>query len=133
MRGKTAEDRRLLELLDPVADKALIGTALVGLSVLGELWWWVTVVILVRELGITVMRLLVLDRFVLAASRGGKIKTVLQSVALAILLVPRGVLPDVVHTTGYVVMGLAVVITLVTGVDYVVRTLRSPVGREPGA
>jgi len=135
--GHLARSRGLVtdlgKLLDPVADKALIGTALVGLSVLGELWWWVTVVILVRELGITVMRLLVLDRFVLAASRGGKIKTVLQSVALAILLVPRGVLPDVVHTTGYVVMGLAVVITLVTGVDYVVRTLRSPVGREPGA
>lgn len=132
--GHLARSRGLVtdlgKLLDPIADKALIGTALVGLSLLGELWWWVTIVILVRELGITAMRLLVMDRFVLAASRGGKFKTVLQSVALSILLLPRGVLPELVHTAGYAVMGLAVVVTLVTGLDYVVRTLRNPVVRE---
>lgn len=132
--GHLARSRGLVtdlgKLLDPIADKALIGTALVGLSLLGELWWWVTIVILVRELGITAMRLLVMDRFVLAASRGGKLKTVLQSVALSILLLPRGVLPELVHTAGYAVMGLAVVVTLVTGLDYVVRTLRNPVVRE---
>lgn len=132
--GHLARSRGLVtdlgKLLDPIADKALIGTVLVGLSLLGELWWWVTLVILVRELGITVMRLLVLDRFVLAASRGGKLKTVVQSVALAILLLPRGVLPEAVHTAGYVVMGVAVAVTVVTGVDYAVRTLRNPVVRE---
>ena len=83
------------KLLDPIADKLLIGTALVLLSWLGDLPWWVTVVILVRELGITAMRFFLLRYVVLPASRGGKLKTVLQSVAIGLYLLPLDVLPGV--------------------------------------
>ena len=75
---------------DPIADKALIGTALVGLSVLGELPWWVTVVVLVREVGITALRFVVIRHGVMPASRGGKVKTVLQAVAIGLYVLPLG-------------------------------------------
>ncbi|GEL94298.1 CDP-diacylglycerol--glycerol-3-phosphate 3-phosphatidyltransferase [Cellulomonas composti] len=107
------------KLLDPIADKLLIGTALVLLSALGDLPWWVTVVILVRELGITVMRFFLLRYVVLPASRGGKLKTVLQSVAIGLYLLPLDSLPGLVEVAAAVVMGAAVVVTVVTGVDYV--------------
>ncbi len=119
------------KLLDPIADKALIGTALVALSYLGELSWWVTAAILVRELGITVMRFFLLKYLVLPASRGGKIKTVLQSVAVGIFLLPLGGLPGWVHVVAAVVMAAAVVVTLVTGADYVRTAVR--VHREHAA
>ena len=112
------------KLLDPIADKALIGAALVGLSIIGELWWWVTVLVLVRELGITVMRFFMLRYVVLPASRGGKIKTVLQSAALVVLLAPTWVLPGFVHPLGVALMAAAVVVTLATGVDYLVQAAR---------
>ena len=112
------------KLLDPIADKALIGTALVLLSVLGDLSWWVTVVVLVRELGITVMRFFLLRYLVLPASRGGKLKTVLQSVAVGMYLLPLDHLPTAVLVVASVCMGAAVVVTLVTGVDYVRTAMR---------
>lgn len=107
------------KLLDPIADKALIGTALVGLSLLGELSWWITGAILVRELGITVMRFFLLKYLVLPASRGGKLKTALQSVAVGMYLLPLDQLPTAVHVVAGVLMAAAVVVTLVTGLDYV--------------
>ena len=75
-------------LADPIADKALIGAALIGLSMLGDLPWWVTVVIMVRELGITVLRFAVLRRGVIPASRGGKLKTLVQTVAIGLFVLP---------------------------------------------
>lgn len=112
------------KILDPIADKFLVGTALVVLSYLGDLPWWVTVVILVRELGITVMRFFLLRYLVLPASRGGKAKTVLQSVALGLYLLPLDHLPGAVEVVAAVVMAAAVAVTLVTGVDYVRTALR---------
>ena len=109
------------KLVDPVADKALMGGTLVTLSVLGDLPWWVTVVILVRELGITALRLAVLRYVVIPASRGGKLKTVLQSVAIGLFLLPLDRLPDVLTPLAWVVMVLAVLVTVVTGADYVRR------------
>lgn len=109
------------KILDPIADKVLIGTALVLLSWLGDLWWWVTIVILVRELAITAMRFFMLRYVVMPASRGGKLKTVLQSVAIAILLLPTDHLPDLVTWIGAAVMGVALAVTVVTGVDYAVK------------
>ncbi|QCB95338.1 CDP-diacylglycerol--glycerol-3-phosphate 3-phosphatidyltransferase [Cellulomonas shaoxiangyii] len=123
------------KLLDPIADKLLIGTALVLLSWLGELWWGVTAVVLVRELGITVMRFFLLRYVVLPASRGGKLKTVLQSVAIGIYLLPLDALPLVVGVLAALVMAAAVAITLVTGIDYV-RTavrIRRAAGVPPAA
>ena len=104
------------KLMDPIADKALVGTALIGLSVLGLLPWWVTVVILVREIGITLMRFVVIRRGVIPASRGGKLKTVLQAVGIAVVLAPLG---GVLDTLGLWIMYVATVVTVVTGIDYV--------------
>lgn len=78
------------KIADPIADKLLTGAAFVVLSMLGELWWWVTIVILVREWGITVMRLFIIKYGVMAASKGGKLKTVLQTVALVLMILPLG-------------------------------------------
>ncbi len=112
------------KLLDPIADKLLIGAGLIGLSILGDLPWWVTVVILVRELGITVMRFLVIRYAVMPASRGGKLKTVLQVVAIALFLLPLDRLPAFVAVLAAIAMTAAVVVTLVTGVDYVRQAVR---------
>ncbi|WP_084638033.1 CDP-diacylglycerol--glycerol-3-phosphate 3-phosphatidyltransferase [Gordonia shandongensis] len=108
------------KMADPIADKALIGAALLGLSVLGHLPWWVTAVILIREIGVTLLRFWVLRYGVIPASRGGKLKTLLQSVAIGLFVLPLGG-PWLVFA--WVVMAAALVATLVTGVDYVVRAL----------
>ena len=117
------------KLMDPIADKALVGTALVGLSLLSLLSWWVTVVILVREVGITLMRFVVIRRGVIPASKGGKLKTVLQAVGIAMLVAP---VAGWFHELGVWVMYAAAVVTLVTGVDYVRQAL-APAGRPPVA
>lgn len=123
------------KLLDPIADKLLIGTALVLLSAMGDLPWWVTIVILVRELGITIMRFFLLRYAVLPASRGGKLKTVLQVVAIGLYLLPLDHLPAAVEVVAAVVMAAALVVTVVTGVDYVrtaLRIRRAAAPAEPG-
>ncbi|PJI94386.1 CDP-diacylglycerol--glycerol-3-phosphate 3-phosphatidyltransferase [Luteimicrobium subarcticum] len=112
------------KLLDPIADKALMGAALVALSALGDLPWWVTIVILVREVGITVMRFVVIDQAVIPASRGGKLKTVVQTVAIGLFVAPLDTLPDPVTWIAWGFMLLAVVLTVVTGVDYLVGMRR---------
>ncbi|WP_214322229.1 CDP-diacylglycerol--glycerol-3-phosphate 3-phosphatidyltransferase [Nonomuraea sediminis] len=107
------------KIADPIADKALTGAALVCLSLLNELPWWVTIVILGRELCITLLRLMLLRRAVIPASYGGKVKTVLQIAAIVLYILPWG--SDVLR---WVVMGAAVVVTVGTGVDYVVRAIK---------
>lgn len=109
------------KIADPIADKTLTGTALVGLSLLGELAWWITVVVLVREIGVTLLRFWVIRHGVMPASRGGKVKTLLQGVAIGLLVLP---LDGPLHIAALVVMAAAVIVTLVTGVDYVHRGLR---------
>jgi CDP-diacylglycerol---glycerol-3-phosphate 3-phosphatidyltransferase len=108
------------KLADPIADKALTGTALLGLSVLGLLPWWVTLVILVRELGVTLLRFWVIRHGVIAASRGGKAKTVLQAVAIGLYILP---LTGVLASARWWVMAAALVLTVITGIDYVYRAL----------
>jgi CDP-diacylglycerol--glycerol-3-phosphate 3-phosphatidyltransferase len=108
------------KLADPIADKALTGTALIALSVLGLLPWWVTVVILVREVGVTLLRFWVIRHGVIAASRGGKLKTVLQALAIGLYILP---LTGVLASARWWVMAVALVLTLATGIDYVYRAL----------
>ncbi|MCA0218609.1 MAG: CDP-diacylglycerol--glycerol-3-phosphate 3-phosphatidyltransferase [Actinobacteria bacterium] len=127
--GSLARSRNLVTnvgiILDPIADKVLTGAALIMLSVLGELWWWVTIVILVRELGITAFRFAVLRSRVIPASRGGKLKTIVQSVAISLFLVPLNTLVgDWVLWVNWVVMGAALVLTVVTGIDYLWQAWR---------
>jgi CDP-diacylglycerol--glycerol-3-phosphate 3-phosphatidyltransferase len=123
--GELARRRGLVtdvgKIADPIADKALMGTALVGLSLLGELPWWVTVVVLVREVGITVLRFVVIRHGVMPAGRGGKAKTALQALAVTLYLLP---LPAGAHLLAEAVMGLAVAVTVITGLDYVVKAWR---------
>jgi CDP-diacylglycerol--glycerol-3-phosphate 3-phosphatidyltransferase len=117
------------KLADPIADKALIGAALIGLSLLGDLPWWVTVVILARELGVTALRLAVLRDGVIPASRGGKLKTLVQAVAISLFILP---LSGIWHTGAWVIMWAAIVLTVVTGVDYVVSAVRDSRARAAG-
>jgi CDP-diacylglycerol--glycerol-3-phosphate 3-phosphatidyltransferase len=123
--GELARKRGLItdfgKIADPIADKALTGTALVGLSILGDLPWWVTVVILVREIGVTLLRFWVIRHGIIPASRGGKLKTLLQGVAIGLYILP---LEGWAATLAAVIMAAAVVVTVVTGVDYVMRALR---------
>jgi CDP-diacylglycerol---glycerol-3-phosphate 3-phosphatidyltransferase len=132
--GDIARSRNLItnfgKIADPIADKALTGMAFVGLSIIGELWWWVTVVVLVREWGITLLRLWVIRYGVMAAGSGGKLKTVLQTVALGLFILPLkllegtwGDLAMVLWWAAAAVMAAAVALTVVTGVDYVVKAL----------
>ncbi|OLZ48514.1 CDP-diacylglycerol--glycerol-3-phosphate 3-phosphatidyltransferase [Amycolatopsis keratiniphila] len=109
------------KIADPIADKALIGAALIGLSVLGELGWWVTIVIAVREIGVTLLRFWVIRHGVIPASRGGKAKTLAQIAAITAYLLP---LPASAEPVRWVLMGLALALTVVTGLDYVVRAVR---------
>lgn len=112
---------RFGKLADPIADKALTGMAFIGLSIIDELPWWVTVTILVREWGITALRFVVLRYGVMAAGRGGKIKTVTQAIAVIMYLLP---LPGPAHVVAMIVMAAAWVITMATGLDYVREALR---------
>jgi CDP-diacylglycerol---glycerol-3-phosphate 3-phosphatidyltransferase len=109
------------KIADPIADKALTGMAFVGLSLLGELPWWVTVVVLVREIGVTALRFAMLRLAVLPAGRGGKIKTALQALALGLYLLP---LPAAWHPIEVATMAFAVLVTVATGIDYVVQARR---------
>ena len=128
--GHLARSRNLVtdlgKILDPIADKVLVGAALVALSLLGELWWWVTIVILVREFGITVFRFIALRDRVIAADWSGKIKTVVQAVAVSLLLFPFWVqFGEWYHVLGWVLIGLALALTVYSGVDFLVKAGRS--------
>ncbi len=118
------------KIADPIADKALTGMAFVGLSIIGGLWWWVTIVVLVREWGITLLRFWVIRHGVIAASSGGKLKTLLQTFALGLLILPLRLLDGFWGSVGLVLwwvavalMAAAVTVTVVTGADYVVKAL----------
>jgi len=132
--GDIARRRNLVtgfgEIADPIADKALTGMAFVGLSVIGSLWWWVTALVLVREWGITLLRFWVIRYGVMAAGSGGKLKTVLQTVALGLFILPIRLLQDDWGVAGDVLWGIAVLmmvaavtLTVATGLDYVIKAL----------
>jgi CDP-diacylglycerol---glycerol-3-phosphate 3-phosphatidyltransferase len=109
------------KVADPIADKALTGSAFILLSAYGVLPWWVTIVIIGRELGVTLLRFWVIRRGVIAASRGGKVKTALQTLAIVWYLWP---FPPGLASVGPYLMGAALVVTVVTGVDYVAQAIR---------
>lgn len=128
--GDLARSRGLItdfgKIADPIADKAQMGAALIALSVVGDLWWWVTIVILAREIGITLWRLAIIKDRVVPASRGGKLKTVTQTVAMAMFILP---LPHVFWPVSWAVMGAALVLTVWTGIDYIVKAHAAGPGR----
>src|SRR3712207_3450507 len=117
---RTGQVTEFGKLADPIADKALTGTALIGLSILALLPWWVTIVILAREVGVTLLRFWVIRHGVIAASRGGKAKTVFQAVAIGLYILP---LTGVLASGRWWVMAAALLLTVVTGLDYVYRAV----------
>lgn len=113
------------QLLDPIADKALLGATLIALSLIGEVGWLPTVLILAREIGVTIYRLVVAKKRVIAASSGGKLKTIIQSTALPIVIAPFEVFGDWVLVVNQSVIWIAVGVTLWTGVNF----FRKQIGR----
>lgn len=137
--GHLARGRNLVTnvgiILDPIADKLLIGGALVSLSILGDLPWWVTIVIVVREVGITVFRFIVIRDRVIPASKGGKLKTVFQSIAISLFLAPlHEFFTKIVAAPAWVLTGIlwfewaimiiAVLLTVYSGIDYLWQAWR---------
>ena len=131
--GYIARSRGLItdlgKLLDPIADKALTGAAIVGLAIIHELPWWVVALVLVREVGVTIHRLMILNDVVVAAAWMGKLKTVAQSVAITLALMPLaqqdGAVGTIFTWVNIVSMTIAVGLTVLSGVDYVVSYVRS--------
>lgn len=126
--GDIARARGLItdfgKIADPIADKLLTGAAFVILSVLGEIPWWATLIILVREWGITLLRLVVIRYGVIPASSGGKIKTVLQTVVLFLYLLPLTAQWTWLSVLAFVLLLATVAVTLVTGLQYVFLSAR---------
>ena len=119
------------KLLDPIADKVLTGTALIGLSIIDELPWWVTIIVLVREIGVTVHRLFEARSVVLAAAWMGKVKTVAQAVAITLALTPHvSLVGEGMVWVNTVTMTVAVILTIASGIDYVVTAFRMSRARE---
>lgn len=120
--GRLARSRNTVtefgKLLDPIADKALIGTALISLSILHVLPWWVTVVILTREIGITIFRFVVINGGVIPANRGGKVKTIVQNFAAGFYILP---LSSSLYWFRELFMGAALILTITTGIWYLVE------------
>ena len=122
--GKIARSRNQITplgiFLDPIADKAFIGTALIGLSILGDMPWWITIFILSREILVTLLRLVVIKRGVIPASRGGKIKTLTQNFSVGFYILP---LPTFLFLPRDIFLGVALLLTLVTGIDYLRKAI----------
>jgi CDP-diacylglycerol--glycerol-3-phosphate 3-phosphatidyltransferase len=131
--GAIARKRNLVtdlgKLLDPIADKALIGAVLLALSALGEINWWFSVLILVRELGITAYRFAVVKKRVIAATAGGKAKTILQGITLGFLLSPLDLYWPPLATIELGALILTTAVTLLTGAQYVLAALRDSAAR----
>ncbi|MCW2853577.1 MAG: CDP-diacylglycerol--glycerol-3-phosphate 3-phosphatidyltransferase [Nocardioides sp.] len=144
--GDIARSRNLVtdfgKIADPIADKAITGMAFIGLSIVGDIWWWVTIVVLLREWSVTLLRLSVLKHVVIAAAQSGKLKTVLQAVALGGLTLPLrqvdGALDvpgDVLFYVSQVLLAGAVAMTLWSGYEFFrdVRTARRDARVSPSA
>lgn len=112
------------KLWDPVADKALTGAAFIALGILGELHWLIIALILLREWGITWLRAAIAKHGIMAANKGGKLKTVTQSVALALYLLGRDNLHEWLSVVAFVIMMIALALTLVTGITYIFSAMR---------
>jgi CDP-diacylglycerol--glycerol-3-phosphate 3-phosphatidyltransferase len=117
---RTDKVTELGKFLDPVADKVLIGGALLALSILGEIDWWVTAVILLREVAVTVYRAAVANKVSLPASLAGKLKTILQGVAIGVVLAPFEVWFPLWSLFEQFTIFLAVAATVVSGISFFV-------------
>ena len=117
--GRIARKRNQISnfgiILDPIADKAFIATALIGLSILGKMPWWVTAIILIREIGVTILRFAVIKREVISANRGGKLKSLIQNFSVGFYILP---LPTYLFLPRDILLGIAIALTVWTGIEY---------------
>jgi CDP-diacylglycerol--glycerol-3-phosphate 3-phosphatidyltransferase len=117
--GRIARKRNQISnfgiILDPIADKAFIATALIGLSILGKMPWWVTAIILIREIGVTILRFAVIKREVISANRGGKLKSLIQNFSVGFYILP---LPSYLYLPRDILLGIAIALTVWTGIEY---------------
>ncbi len=124
--GRIARKRNQISsfgtLVDPIADKAFIATALIGLSILEKMPWWVTIVILAREIGVTLLRFAVIKRGIIAASKGGKIKSLLQNFSVGFYILP---LPESLFLPRDILLGIAIVLTITSGYQYLRDVIKS--------
>ena len=122
--GRLARSRNTITslgtFLDPVADKVAIGTAMIGLSVQHKLWWIVTIAILAREIGVTILRIAVIKNGVIPASKGGKLKAMMQGFGIGFYILP---LPHLLSWPRDIFMAATVAITFTTGIDYFRKVL----------
>lgn len=123
--GKLARSRNQVSafgaILDPIADKAFIATALISLSILDRIPWWVTILILTREVGVTILRFAVIKREIISASKGGKFKTLIQNFSVGFYMLP---LPEQLFLPRDLLLGLAMLLTITTGISYFRSALR---------
>lgn len=123
--GKLARSRNQVSafgaILDPIADKAFIATALISLSILDRIPWWVTILILTREVGVTILRFAVIRREIISASKGGKFKTLIQNFSVGFYMLP---LPEQLFLPRDLLLGLAMFLTITTGISYFRSALR---------
>jgi len=123
--GKIARDRNQItefgKLLDPIADKAMLATATIGASILGFLSWWVTAIFLIREIAVTILRLAVIKKGVIPASKGGKLKSFFQNFGVGFYILP---LPTYLNLPRDVFMAIAIYLTISTGVAYFRNALK---------
>jgi CDP-diacylglycerol--glycerol-3-phosphate 3-phosphatidyltransferase len=117
--GRIARKRNQISnfgiILDPIADKAFIATALIGLSILGKMPWWATAIILIREIGVTILRFAVIKREVISANRGGKLKSLIQNFSVGFYILP---LPTYLYLPRDILLGIAIALTVWTGIEY---------------
>lgn len=123
---KSGRTTPLGAFLDPVADKALIGAAMISLALLDRFPWWIVIVIMVREIGITIFRIVVIRDGVIPASKGGKLKTMMQSFGVGFYILP---IPEVAHPLRDAFMGVAIFLTIWTGIDYILKWREEKVRR----
>jgi len=123
--GKIARDRNQItefgKLLDPIADKAMLATATIGSSILGLLPWWITIIFLIREIAVTILRFAVIKKGVIPASKGGKLKTFFQNFGVGFYILP---LPTYLNLPRDIFMAVAVILTISTGFDYFRKALK---------
>ena len=149
--GDIARARNLVtnfgKIADPIADKAITGMAFIGLSLVGDIWWWVTIVVLLREWSVTLLRLSVLRHVVIAANQSGKVKTMLQAMALGFLCLPLphgdgahaaafdrfGWPGEAIFYLGELLLAGAVVMTLWSGYEFFRDVWRQRASLRPAA
>ncbi|MGB8952327.1 MAG: CDP-diacylglycerol--glycerol-3-phosphate 3-phosphatidyltransferase [Candidatus Aminicenantales bacterium] len=109
------------QLLDPIADKLLITAALICLVELGSLPSWVAILIIGREIAVTGLRAIASSRgHIISASRLGKMKMTLETIAVSMLILGKGIL-GALYFLSQIALWLAVAVAVISGIEYFIK------------